>query len=144
MKALVVLLLLAIGVLALVLPPAGEKPAARAAFTRKLRGWLLILLSVFLMRAWIAVPRATVAAVYDPIRGGIQPYDLREGWHIMPPWVSLAFFSVRTQAYTMSALKSEASVSQEDAILCQTAEGLSLNIESTVLFHISPGDANRL
>lgn len=144
MKGLLIFLILAIGLLTLVFRGADEKAGERASFFRKLRGWLLVLLALFLMRSWITVPRATVAAVYDPLRGGIQPYDLREGWHIVPPWVSIAYFSVRTQAYTMSGLKSEASVSQEDAILCQTAEGLSLNLECTVLFHISPGDANKL
>jgi regulator of protease activity HflC (stomatin/prohibitin superfamily) len=123
-------------------PGEGKKPVPE----RRGRIWavVLILVALFLGKSWITVPRATVAALYDPLHGGIQPYDLREGWHLVPPWATVNYFSVRTQVYTMSHLSGESSQGHEDAIQCQTAEGLGLNIESTVLFHIQPGDANKL
>ncbi len=107
-------------------------------------GFGLMAVAALLWRCWIEVPPATVAAIYDPVAGGIQPYDLGEGWHIVRPWTTVKYFSVRTQNYTMSSLAREAASGQEDAIVCQTAEGLSLSVDCTVLFHISPGDANKL
>lgn len=99
---------------------------------------------VLLGKTWITVPPANVAALYDPFRGGIQPYDLGEGWHLVAPWATVKYFSVRTQAYTMSSLKQEDAADKEDTMSSQTSEGLALNIDATVLFHISAGDANRL
>lgn len=143
MRGLVVFELIAVGILLLRLrrkPTAGEGKEDQ-------RLWLgagLVVLGLALGKCWIEVPPATVAAVYDPLRGGIQPTDRTEGWHLVPPWATVKYFSVRTQSYTMSALPREAATGSEDAITCQTQEGLSLNIEASVLFHISPGDANRL
>lgn len=112
----------------------------------RLIGAALILVALVLAKCWISVPPATVAALYDPLAGGIQNYDLGEGWHLVAPWAQVRYFSVRTQAYTMSSVEREGQqeAGGEDAILSQTKEGLALNIDATVLFHISRGDANRL
>jgi regulator of protease activity HflC (stomatin/prohibitin superfamily) len=114
----------------------------------RVRSWLglaMVLAGLLLNKCWIQVPPATVAASYDPLRGGIQAGDYGEGWQLVPPWATIRYFSVRTQPYTMSSLPQEGGGSgKEDAITCQTSEGLGLNIECTVLYHISPGDANRL
>lgn len=108
-------------------------------------GLALVAATFVLGKCWITVPPASVVAVYDPLRGGIQTKDLGEGWHLIAPWASTMPFSVRTQAYTMSGLAQEgADAGHEDEMTCQTSEGLGLSIDATVLFHISPGDANRL
>ena len=143
MKGLVVLELIAVGVLLLRLRRKGGAGQGKEDW----RPWLgmgLVVVGLALGKCWIEVPPATVAAIYDPLRGGIQPNDYAEGWHLVPPWATVKFFSVRTQNYTMSALAREAATGSEDAITCQTREGLSLNIEASVLFHISSGDANKL
>jgi len=51
---------------------------------------------------------------------------------------------VQTQEYTMSAIRSEGAVIGDDSIHCQTNEGLGLNLDVTVLFHIDPKDAHAL
>jgi regulator of protease activity HflC (stomatin/prohibitin superfamily) len=93
---------------------------------------------------WVQVPAATVAAVYDPLRGGIQPYDILEGWTLVPPWATVRYFSVRTQNYTMGGTTQEGTGVRDDAIICQTSEGLSVGIDATVLYQIAPGDAHKL
>ncbi|MCD6351553.1 MAG: hypothetical protein J7M26_05495 [Armatimonadetes bacterium] len=139
MKTLVIFELLGLG--ALLISLAGRQQRERG---KMVAGAVCVLVGLLLGPSWIEVPPATVAAVYDPLRGGIQPYDLGEGWHIVPPWATVKYFSVRTQNYTMSSLAREAAQGREDEIICQTKEGLSLAVDATVLFHISHGDANRL
>jgi len=144
MRGLLLLELFGFGVLFLA---AGRWRAQQAGLTMNGRAWLgvgMIAASLLLGKSWVTVPPATVLATYDPLRGGIQPGDYGEGWHLIPPWATRQFFSVRTQSYTMSSLEREDRGAGEDAISCQTSEGLGLNIDATVLFHISPGDAHRI
>lgn len=143
MKNLVLFELIASGVLIWYFSRSGVDRQRRG----RLGAWLgplLVIVGLVLSRSWIQVPPASVAAVYDPLRGGILPYDLGEGWQLVPPWATVRIFSVRIQNYTMGSLPQEAGEQRDDTIQCQTAEGLSLSIDCTVLFRISPGDANRL
>jgi regulator of protease activity HflC (stomatin/prohibitin superfamily) len=94
--------------------------------------------------SWVEVPPGYVGAVYDPFGGGIQNRDLREGWHLISPWASLQPWIIRTQEYTMSATPDEGAVAGDDAMTCQTSEGLQVKIDATVLFRIDPGNAHRL
>ena len=143
MKSLVLFELIAVGVLLIALRKSAGA-SARAERVRLISGLCLALCGLVLGRMWIEVPPASVAAVYDPLHGGIQGYDIGEGWAIIPPWATARYFSVRTQNYTMGGLQQERGHDQEDPIQCQTAEGLSLNIDCTLLYSISPGDANKL
>lgn len=92
----------------------------------------------FCNNCFISVPAAHVAAVYDPLRGGVQPTHLPEGFHIVPPWWSTQIFRVQTQEYTMSGIHNEGALQGDDSIRCQTNEGLGLDLDVTVLYHISP------
>lgn len=87
---------------------------------------------------YLSVPAAHVAAVYDPLRGGVQARHLPEGIHFVAPWWTTQIFRVQTQEYTMSATRTEGSVIGDDSIMCQTNEGLGLKLEVTILFHINP------
>src|SRR5207237_3700617 len=57
---------------------------------------------VFGNNCLLTIPPAHVAAVYDPLRGGIQPTVLPEGFHVVMPWWQTQQFSQQTQEYTMS------------------------------------------
>jgi len=100
--------------------------------------------AAFANRCFLTVPAAYVATVYDPLRGGVQPTELPEGFHFVLPWWKTELWRVQTQEYTMSATRSEGAVIGDDSIHCQTNEGLGLNLDVTVLFHIDPKDAHAL
>ncbi|NDD29587.1 MAG: prohibitin family protein [Proteobacteria bacterium] len=121
---------------------------ARVGTTLLARGCLGIamgLLSAGLVAAcWVEVPPGAVGAVYDPLAGGIQSVDLSAGWHLVRPWAHVQPWSVRTQEYTMSSKHDDGAVAGDDAMVCQTTEGLQVRIDVTVLFHIEPGDAHQL
>ncbi len=92
----------------------------------------------FFNNCFLSIPAAHVAAVFDPLRGGVQPTHLPEGFHIVPPWWKTQTFRVQTQEYTMSGTHSEGARLGDDSIRCQTNEGLGLDLDVTVLYHISP------
>src|SRR5262249_37381818 len=103
----------------------------------------LIVTGIF-SHSWVEVPPGMVGTVYDPFAGGIQQVDFGGGWHLIKPWADLKLWSVRTQEYTMSGRRDEGAVVGDDAMVCQTKEGLQVKLDSTVIFHIDPGFANRL
>lgn len=105
---------------------------------------LTVFSAAFANRCFLTVPAAYVATVYDPLRGGVQPVELPEGFHFVLPWWKTDLWRVQTQEYTMSMIRSEGAVIGDDSIHCQTNEGLGLNLDVTVLFHIDPKDAHAL
>ncbi len=139
MKGILILELIGFGLWLLL-----SKSSDPARKSHRLLGLLMVIAALLLPRMWVQVPAATVAAVYDPLRGGIQPYDILEGWTLVAPWATVRSFSVRTQNYTMGGTTQEGTGVRDDAIVCQTSEGLSVGIDATVLYQIAPGDAHKL
>ncbi len=99
---------------------------------------------VFGSNCFVTVPPAHVAAIYDPMRGGIQRTVLAEGFHVVLPWWQTQVFSQQTQEYTMSGTHNEGAVQGDDSIRCQTNEGMNVKIDCTVLYHVSPNEAYNL
>lgn len=92
----------------------------------------------------VSVPAAHVGVLYNPLAGGVQPFELPEGLHFVAPWSSVRMFRVQTQEYTMSGIHNEGAVLGDDSIHCQTNEGLGLKMDVTVMYHIDPKDAHAL
>lgn len=103
-------------------------------------GLLVVLL---LSRMWVEVPPGHVGVKFDPFAGGIQERELGEGWSLVLPWQAVQLFNVRTQQYTMSSARDEVT-GTDDAMTCQTREGLKVKVDVTVLFRISGEGADRL
>ncbi len=111
---------------------------------RLMGGMVLGLLAVLLLsRMWVEVPPGHVGVKFDPFAGGIQERELGEGWRLVLPWQTVQLFNVRTQQYTMSSARDEAT-GTDDAMTCQTREGLKVKVDVTVLFRISGEGADRL
>lgn len=109
-------------------------------WTGILAGLLAVLL---LSKMWVEVPPGHVGVKFDPFAGGIQERELGEGWSLVLPWQTVQLFNVRTQQYTMSSARDELS-GTDDAMTCQTKEGLKVKVDVTVLFRISGEGADRL
>jgi prohibitin 2 len=92
----------------------------------------------------VSVPAAHVGVLYDPLAGGVQRFELPEGLHFVAPWATVRMFRVQTQEYTMSGIHNEGAVMGDDSIHCQTNEGLGLNLDVTVMYHIDPKDAHEM
>ena len=73
--------------------------------------------------------------------GKVQSGLLTEGLNFVNPLVDVNRFDVRTQNYTMSAVKNEGSIEGDDAIRVLTADGLEVVIDLSVLYRILPEKA---
>jgi regulator of protease activity HflC (stomatin/prohibitin superfamily) len=129
------------------------KPTLRSATLLAIGLGLAPFWFVFGNNCMLTIPPAHVAVVFDPLRGGIQPNVLPEGFHVVMPWWETQSFSQQTQEYTSQQTQeytmsgsggrpTEGAVAGEGSIRCQTNEGMNVEIDCTVLFHVDPKAAN--
>jgi len=76
--------------------------------------------------------------------GKVQEKTLPSGLHIVNPLITLERMSVRTQSYTMAAKAGEGQIKGDDAIVTLTAEGLSVNLDVTIWYHLIPDEAAKV
>lgn len=73
--------------------------------------------------------------------GSVQNSTLSSGLHIINPLVDIQRLDIKTQNYTMSAVKNEGAKEGDDAIRVLSADGLEVVIDLTVLYKVIPADA---
>jgi regulator of protease activity HflC (stomatin/prohibitin superfamily) len=73
--------------------------------------------------------------------GSVQNNTLSSGLHIINPLVDVQRLDIKTQNYTMSAVKNEGAKEGDDAIRVLSADGLEVVIDLTVLYKVIPTDA---
>lgn len=73
--------------------------------------------------------------------GSVQNTILPSGLHIIDPLVDIQRLDVKTQNYTMSAVRNEGAKEGDDAIRVLSADGLEVVIDLTVLYKVIPSSA---
>ena len=73
--------------------------------------------------------------------GSVQNNILPSGLHVIDPLVDVQRLDVKTQNYTMSAVRNEGQKEGDDAIRVLSADGLEVVIDLTVLYKVIPADA---
>jgi len=73
--------------------------------------------------------------------GKVQSDVLNSGLHFINPLMEVQKMDVKTQNYTMSAVKDEGAKEGDDAIRVLTSDGLEVVIDLTVLYKVLPVDA---
>jgi len=73
--------------------------------------------------------------------GNVKERTLPSGLHLVNPLISLEKMSIRTQAYTMSIKAGEGQIKGDDAISALTAEGLRVQLDVTVWYHLIQEEA---
>ena len=76
--------------------------------------------------------------------GKIDNDILTSGLNVVNPLVEVNMIDVKTQNYTMSAIKDEGDKSGDDAIRVLTADGLEVVIDLTVLYRVTGIEAPKL
>jgi regulator of protease activity HflC (stomatin/prohibitin superfamily) len=76
--------------------------------------------------------------------GKVQNDILTSGLHLINPLMQVEKLDIKTQNYTMSAVKDEGSKEGDDAIRVLTSDGLEVIIDLTVLYRLLPGEAPRI
>ncbi len=76
--------------------------------------------------------------------GQVQNKVLKSGLHFINPLIQINRIDVRTQNYTMSAVRDEGDKEGDDAIRVLTSDGLKVVIDLTVLYRVQSDQAPRL
>ena len=76
--------------------------------------------------------------------GDVQQSTLESGFHVINPLITIVRMDSRTQAYTMSAKTNEGQIRGDDAIQVLSQDGLTLTLEVTVQYHLSPASAPKV
>jgi regulator of protease activity HflC (stomatin/prohibitin superfamily) len=76
--------------------------------------------------------------------GKVQNDILASGLHLINPLMQVEKMDIKTQNYTMSAVKDEGSKEGDDAIRVLTSDGLEVIIDLTVLYRLLPNEAPRI
>ena len=68
--------------------------------------------------------------------GKVQDSEFHSGFHLKNPFVRVIKMSIRTQDYTMSVTQGEGQKHGSDVITALTKEGLKVDLDITVLYHL--------
>jgi len=99
----------------------------------------LIIVLIILVRLIIIVPAGTTGIYHLFGRVKDQPY--KSGLHLVIPFAKIDLMSIRTEQYTMSIIPSEGELNRDDSIDALTKEGLKVNLDITVLYHLNEDKA---
>ncbi|MFH1286645.1 MAG: prohibitin family protein [Candidatus Magasanikbacteria bacterium] len=89
----------------------------------------------FLSKFWVVVEAGETGV--KSFFGKVKDEEFHSGFHIKNPLVKVTKMNIRTQDYTMSISNGEGQKITPDAITALTKEGLSVDLDITVLYHIS-------
>lgn len=101
---------------------------------------LLIVAIIFLAKS-IVIVDAGYTAVYS-LFGKVRDTELSSGFHIINPFARINRMSIRTEEFTMSIQHDEGQKKGNDAIAALTKEGLSVDLDITVLYHLEETSAS--
>lgn len=101
---------------------------------------LSLAIIIFLFNA-IRIVGPGETGVYS-LFGKVKDNEVKSGLHIINPFAKITPMSIRTEEYTMSATRGEGKVSGADAITSLTKEGLSVDLDMTVLYRIEEDKAS--
>lgn len=98
---------------------------------------------VLILIASIRIVPAGKTGVYD-LFGKIKDQEISSGLHLINPLARLHQMSIRTEEYTMSIAQGEGRKYGADAITTLTKEGLSVDLDITVLYHLNEDRASEV
>src|SRR6185312_15024607 len=136
--------LLVLGVLLLV---AGFIVAARTDSLKRYGTPLRILGFVLFLIGLAAASVVQVGAGEVGVRvlyGQVQNDVLSSGLHFINPLMDVQKMDIKTQNYTMSAVRDEGAKEGDDAIRVLTSDGLEVIMDITVLYRVISADAPRI
>ncbi|NCF74954.1 MAG: prohibitin family protein [Xanthomonadaceae bacterium] len=108
------------------------------------KGSIIILIILFLIIFGffsIVIIPAGETGVYH-LFGNVYDKEMSSGLHFKNPLALVTKMSIRTEEYTMSATKSEGYIKSADAIKALTKEGLEVDLDITVLYHLEEEKAS--
>lgn len=105
---------------------------------------IAVVLILIILDGLVSVPPGHIGVIYDRGRGVLEK-ELPEGLHLkIPFWQVSYLMDGRTQEYTMSVSPGEGAVYSDDSMTAPTADGQTVKVDATVLFHIDRNKASKL
>lgn len=112
---------------------------------RKFGRWFGLIVLIILVISFGSAFWVIVEAGQTGVRsffGKVRDNELSSGFHLKNPLERVTKMSVRTQEYTMSVAQGEGERFGADAISALTKEGLSVDLDITVLYHLMEDKAS--
>ncbi len=100
-----------------------------------------VLLIIWLFFASIVIIDAGETGVYS-LFGKVKDKELSSGLHLVIPFAKITKMNIKTQDYTMSKSLGEGKRVNADAITSLTKEGLSVDLDITVLYRLNEEKAS--
>jgi len=97
-------------------------------------GVVLIIFLSFASAFWVVVEAGETGV--KSFFGKVRDQEFHSGFHLKNPLEKITRMNIRTQEYTMSIAQGEGRRTGADAITALTKEGLSVNLDITVLYHL--------
>ncbi len=95
---------------------------------------LILIFALFGSSFWVVVGAGETGV--QSLFGKVRDQELHSGFHLKNPFVKITKMSIRTQDYTMSITQGEGKKYGSDVITALTKEGLSVDLDITVLYHL--------
>ncbi|PIT90408.1 MAG: band 7 protein [Candidatus Komeilibacteria bacterium CG10_big_fil_rev_8_21_14_0_10_41_13] len=102
---------------------------------------LVVVILIILLPLVITIIPAGETGVYH-IFGKVREQEFSSGFHLKNPFARVTKMSIRTEEYTMSIIQSEGDKKTADAISALTKEGLQVDLDITVLYHLDEEKAS--
>ncbi|MFH1661543.1 MAG: prohibitin family protein [Candidatus Falkowbacteria bacterium] len=102
---------------------------------------VLAFFAIWLFAASIIIVEAGETGVYS-LFGKVKDNELKSGFHLVIPLAKVTKMSIRTEEYTMSIAQGEGKKYSADAITSLTKEGLSVDLDMTVLYKLEEEKAS--
>lgn len=102
---------------------------------------LIIVFGIWLFASSIYIVEAGETGVYS-LFGKVKDQELSSGFHLVIPLARVTRMSIRTEEYTMSISQGEGEKYGADAISSLTKEGLSVDLDMTVLYRLQEEKAS--
>ncbi|AYQ31065.1 prohibitin family protein [Runella sp. SP2] len=136
--------LIVIGAIVLIAGFAINTPAlALAKFSRPVKTVGVIVMVVGFLTACIKQIDAGTVGVQS-LFGKVSDGVLTSGLNFVNPLVDVESIDVKTQNYTMSAVRDEGDKEGDDAIRVLTSDGLEVIVDLTVLYRVIPTEAPKI
>lgn len=136
--------LIVIGAIVLIAGFAINTPAlAFAKFSRPVKTIGVIVMVVGFLTACIKQIDAGTVGVQS-LFGKVSDGILTSGLNFVNPLVNVESIDVKTQNYTMSAVRDEGDKEGDDAIRVLTSDGLEVIVDLTVLYRVIPTEAPKI
>lgn len=103
----------------------------------------LILLFV-VASSWVNIPAGYVGVVFDKSAGGVQPENLKEGWHFrMPIKTYIREYPVSLRTFSDIGMgDGEGNEKSSPLVSLPTAGGQHIDQQISLVYHINPDQAN--